>query len=172
MEEVTGPEPREDWSDEDLLTMDFSEIAARCPTVTSRSHVLIRLEELYNAPRRGPRWKRDSLGAAMEDHRYDRYLRWFTHHHAVLHEAVRVLTIFGEAIAMVAHAQVIARVAVGHSVRVDVNDECMIELWARGAAICLSEYAHNRAPRRLWQIEGQLEDNAAEAVARLIEAAQ
>jgi hypothetical protein len=88
-------------------------------------------------------------------------------------DALIALDALGEAIATVARATLIVRVAVGHSVRVDLGDGTenaqVLELWQRGASLCLSEYAYNRSPRRLWQIEGQPEDNAAEAVARLIE---
>lgn len=88
-------------------------------------------------------------------------------------DALAALNALGVAIATVARASLIVRVAVGHSVRVDLGDGTenaqVLELWQRGASLCLSEYARNRAPRRLWQIEGQPEDNAAEAVSRLIE---
>ena len=87
-------------------------------------------------------------------------------------DALIALDALGVAVATVARATLIARVAIGRTVtvRTEVDGiKCDLELWQRGASLCLSEYARNRAPRRLWQIEGQPEDNAAEAVARLIE---
>jgi hypothetical protein len=87
-------------------------------------------------------------------------------------DALAALDALGVAVATVARATLIARVAIGRTitVRTEVDGvERGLELWQRGSSLCLSEYAHNRAPRRLWQIEGQPEDNAAEAVARLIE---
>jgi hypothetical protein len=87
-------------------------------------------------------------------------------------DALAALDAFGVAVATVARATLIARVAIGRTVTVhDEVDgvERGLELWQRGASLCLSEYVHNRAPRRLWQIEGQPEDNAAEAVARLMD---
>lgn len=85
--------------------------------------------------------------------------------------AIDTLHAFGRAIAAVARAQLIAHAAIGRTIRVDMdepNAERGLELWQRGASLCLSEYAPNRTPRRLWQIEGQPEDIAAEAVARLL----
>lgn len=87
-------------------------------------------------------------------------------------ESTYALWAFGHVIAAMARMQMIARVAVGETVRVDIDNpraERGLELWQRGASLCLSEYAQNRAPRRLWEIEGQPEDIAAEAVARLLE---
>lgn len=85
--------------------------------------------------------------------------------------AIASLHALGRAIATIARAQMIARVAIGRAIRADMDEphaERGLELWQRGASLCLSEYAPNRAPRRLWEIEGQPEDHAAEAVARLL----
>lgn len=86
-------------------------------------------------------------------------------------ESTYALWALGHVIAAMARMQMIARVAVGDTIRVDMDEphaERGLELWPRGASLCLSEYAPSRAPRRLWEIEGQPEDIAAVAVARLL----
>jgi hypothetical protein len=123
----------------------------------------------------------DECGARIATSLHTRLCEWCVaaeayakrRHAARAHvDAIAALDALGVAVATVARATLIARVAIGRTVTVhDEVDgvERGLELWQRGASLCLSEYARNRAPRRLWQIGGQPEDNAAEAVARLIE---
>lgn len=78
------------------------------------------------------------------------------------------LRAFGEAIATVARARLVSRVMDARTVVVRLHDGRELELWWYGAELCLSEYEHNRAPRRPRTFAGQPEDIAAEAVARLL----
>lgn len=84
------------------------------------------------------------------------------------HEALIALRAFGEAIATVARARLVSRVTDTRTVVTRLPDGREIELWWYGTELCLSEYEHNRAPRRLRTFTGQPEDIAAEAVARLL----
>ena len=84
------------------------------------------------------------------------------------HEALIALRAFGEAIATVARARLVSRVLDTRTVVSRLPDGRELELWWYGAELCLSEYEHNRAPRRLHTFTGQPEDVAAEAVARLL----
>ena len=88
-------------------------------------------------------------------------------------EQLQALRAFGEAIAMVARAQMIARFGAGKTIRTTVGDRS-IELWQHGATLggpCVWEHDAG-APRRLREIVGHPEDVAAEAVAAFIEECQ
>lgn len=84
------------------------------------------------------------------------------------HEALIALRAFGVAIATVARARLVSRVLDTRTVVVRLPGR-RLELWWYGAELCLSEYEHNRTPRRLCTFAGHPEDVAAEAVARLLE---
>jgi hypothetical protein len=87
----------------------------------------------------------------------------------VMHEVAGAgpLVAFGEAIAMVARAQMIARVGCGRTLSVEIDDR-RFELWQHFDALIVSEFSP-RASRRLRSIAGRPEDVAAEAVAAFIE---
>lgn len=90
-------------------------------------------------------------------------------HEAEQHRAaLAALRALGEAVATVARARLVSRVADGQTVRVFLDDRDL-ELWQHGHELCLSEYQHQRSPRRLHTFAGYSDDVAAEAVARLIE---
>lgn len=74
---------------------------------------------------------------------------------------------FGEAIATIARAQMVGRVAAGQIIAVDLGART-IELWPHGGSLCVSERSA-LSPRRLREIEGNPADVAAEAVAAMIE---
>lgn len=83
------------------------------------------------------------------------------------HEALIALRALGEAVATVARARLVSQVMDTRTMVVRLPGR-RLELWWYGAELCLSEYEHNRAPRRLHTFTGQPEDIAAEAVARLL----
>lgn len=86
-------------------------------------------------------------------------------------DALAALRALGEAVATVARARLVSSVADGGWVRWESADgERMLELWQSHGGLCISEYsaAHVQG-RRLHTLEGDPEDIAAEAVARLIE---
>lgn len=95
-------------------------------------------------------------------------------HEAQAHRAALVaLRALGEAVATVARARLVSSVADGGWVSWESADDArMLELWRSRDGLCVSEYsaAHVQG-RRLHTLEGDPEDIAAEAVARLIEEA-
>lgn len=84
------------------------------------------------------------------------------------HEAMIALRALGAAIATVARARLVSQVMDTRTMVVRLPGR-RLELWWYGTELCLSEYEHNRTPRRLHTFAGHPEDVAAEAVARLLE---
>lgn len=74
---------------------------------------------------------------------------------------------FGEAIATIARAQMVGRVAAGQIIVVDFGVR-MIELWSYGGSLCVSERSA-LSPCRLCEIEGNFVDVVVEVVVVMIE---
>lgn len=83
-------------------------------------------------------------------------------------EQLQALRAFGEAIAMVAQARLIERVAAGGMVSVELGDGRAFELWSRDETIYIGGWGHD-GEVELRRFRGDFEDIAAEAVAAFIE---
>lgn len=78
------------------------------------------------------------------------------------------LDAFGEVIATVARARLIERVTAGDRVIAELGDGRAFELWPCGETLYVSGWGHGGMVE-LRRFRGDFEDNAAEALAALIE---
>lgn len=155
-------------TDEQLLELPFDELAALCATRQDRHNAAVRMSRLADSLLIRPDVPLWDVGADQErsGKLRLRMLAWITFC-LPINDAVVALHALGEAIATVARARLVSRVLDTRAVVVRLPGR-RLELWWYGTELCLSEYEHNRTPRRLCTFAGHPEDVAAEAVARLL----